>query len=520
MKTDSGATRSVWMDVAPLPSRPALAQDLRADVCVVGAGIAGLTTAYLLAREGRRVAVLDDGPTAGGETSRTTAHLTHVIDDRYHWIEQVHGQEGARLAAESHTAAIDQIEAIVRSERIACGFERLDAYLFPRPGDSPDELTREYEAARRAGILGVSWASQAPIDGFQTGRCLRFPRQAQFHPLEYLRGVAKGIERDGGRINGSTHVTSVKAGRPARVETEGGPAVEADAIVVATNSPISELIGVHPKQAAYRTYVIAARVPADSVARALFYDTGWPYHYVRLYRPEGENGTELLIVGGEDHKTGQADDAGERWDALESWMRERFAPAGEVVTRWSGQVLETVDGLAFIGPEHEGSGVYVATGDSGMGMTHGTIAGMLLRDLLLGQENPWAHLYQPGRVSLRAVGDLAKENLNFVAKYIDYVTAGDVASVDEIPPGEGAVVRRGLGKIAAYRDPGGELHEMSAVCTHLGCIVHWNSAEKSWDCPCHGSRFARHGHVVSGPARTDLEAREASRAGNRSGRER
>jgi glycine/D-amino acid oxidase-like deaminating enzyme/nitrite reductase/ring-hydroxylating ferredoxin subunit len=511
MKTDSGATRSIWMDVEPLPSRAALSRDLRADICVVGAGMAGLTTAYLLAREGRRVAVLDDGPTAGGETSRTTAHLTHVLDDRYHWIEQVHGQMGARLAAESHTAAIDQIESIVRSEHIACGFERLDAFLFARPGDPPDELEREIDAARRAGILGVEWADRAPIAGFETGRALRFPRQAQFHPLEYLRGLAMAIERDGGRIHGSTHVTSVKAGRPARVETEAGPLVEADAVVVATNSPINELIGVHPKQAAYRTYVIAARVPADSVSRALFYDTGWPYHYVRLHRPEDGSGTALLIVGGEDHKTGQANDADERWDALETWMRERFLSAGDVVARWSGQVLETADGLAFIGPEHEDSSVYVATGDSGMGMTHGTIAGLIIRDLFLGRENPWASLYHPGRVSLRAAGDLAKENLNFVARYVDYVTGGDVGSVDEIPPGEGAVVRRGLTKAAVYRSPAGELHELSAVCTHLGCIVQWNSAEKSWDCPCHGSRFDRMGHVIAGPARKDLEAREASR---------
>jgi glycine/D-amino acid oxidase-like deaminating enzyme/nitrite reductase/ring-hydroxylating ferredoxin subunit len=511
MKTDSGATRSVWMNVEPLPSRPALSRDLRADVCVVGAGMAGLTTAYLLAREGRRVAVLDDGPTAGGETSRTTAHLTHVLDDRYHWMEQVHGQEGARLAAESHTAAIDQIESVVRAERIACGFERLDAFLFSPPGDPVDELEREIAAARRAGILGVEWAERAPISGFETGPCLRFPRQAQFHPLEYLRGVAAAIERDGGRIHGSTHVTSVKPGRVARVETEGGPVVEADAVVVATNSPVNELIGVHPKQAAYRTYVIAAQVPADSVIRALFYDTGWPYHYVRLYRPEGESGTELLIVGGEDHKTGQADDAEVRWDSLEAWMHERFPSARDVVTRWSGQVLEPADGLAFIGPEREGSNVYVATGDSGMGMTHGTIAGLIIRDLFLGRENPWAHLYHPGRVSLRAVGDLAKENLNFISKYVDYVTGGDVGSVEDIPAGEGAVIRRGLAKAAVYRSPTGELHELSAVCTHLGCIVHWNSAEKSWDCPCHGSRFDRHGRVVTGPARKDLEVREASR---------
>ena len=511
MKSDSGATRSVWMDVPALPSRPALERDLRADVCVVGAGMAGLSTAYLLVREGKRVVVLDDGPTAGGETSRTTAHLTHVIDDRYHWIEQVHGQEGARLAAESHTAAIDQIEENVRAEKIDCAFERLDAYLFAPPGDPLDELEREYDAARRAGVAGVDWADRAPFPtSFETGRCLRFPRQAQYHPLEYLRGLAQAIEKGGGRIHGGSHVTSVRGGSPVRVGTESGHVVLADAVVVATNSPVHELIGVHPKQAAYRTYVIAAEVDRGLVPYALWYDTPWPYHYARLHRPSGEGGTELLIVGGEDHKTGQADDPEERWDRLETWTVERFGPPRSIAARWSGQVFETVDGLAFIGKNREGSGVFMATGDSGMGMTHGTIAGMLLRDLILGRENRWAHLYDPGRLSLRAAGELAKENLNFVSKYIDYVTGGDVGSVDEIPPNEGAVVRRGLAKVAAFRDPSGVLHEMSAVCTHLGCIVHWNSAEKSWDCPCHGSRFDTYGRVITGPAKKDLEQKETA----------
>jgi len=504
MNSDSGATRSVWMDVPPLPARPPLARDLHADVCVVGAGMAGLTTAYLLARAGRRVAVLDDGPTAGGETSRTTAHLTHVIDDRFHWIEQVHGPDGARIAAESHTAAIDAIASIVDAEGIRCDFERLDAYLFLPPGEPRDELEREYEAARRAGILGVTWAEGAPFESFATGPCLRFPNQAQFHPLRYLDRVAAAIERLGGRIYARTKVTAVHHGPPPRVETAAGHTVRADAVVVATNSPVHELIGVHPKQAAYRTYVVAARVPRGAVAPALYYDTASPYHYVRRH-PDGAEGGDLLIVGGEDHKTGQADDAEARWAALETWTRERFPSAREFVARWSGQVLEPADGVAFIGPDTKGSPVFIATGDSGMGMTHGTIAGLLLRDLILGRENAWARLYDPGRISLRAAGELAKENLNFVSKYADYVTGGDIGSSDELMPDEGAVIRHGLTKTAVYRDPSGTLHEMSAVCTHLGCVVHWNSAEKSWDCPCHGSRFDRYGRVVSGPATRDLE---------------
>ncbi|MGE5179899.1 MAG: FAD-dependent oxidoreductase [Bacteroidota bacterium] len=510
MKSDSGATVSVWMDVPPLPSRPPLDRDLRADVCVVGAGMAGLSTAYLLAKEGLRVAVLDDGPTAGGETSRTTAHLTNIVDDRYHWIEQVHGREGARIAAESHTAAIDAIEGIARAEGIACDFARLDGYLFAPPdATSEEELEREALAVRRAGIP-ATWADRAPMEAFETGRCLLFPNQGMFHPLHYLAGVAAAIERERGRIHGGTRVVAVHHGPPTRVETTSGRTVTADAVVVATNSPINELIGVHPKQAAYRTYVIAARVPRGRLLPALLYDTLTPYHYVRL-QPLPETDADWVIVGGEDHKTGQADDADARWAALEAWTRERFPSAGPVERRWSGQVLEPADGVALIGPDKAGSRVFIVTGDSGMGMTHSTIAGLLLSDLIQGRKNPWAKLYDPGRVSLRASGELARENLNFVAQYTDYLTGGDVGGVEAIPPGEGAIVRHGLEKIAAYRDPDGALHEMSAVCTHLGCLVRWNSAEKSWDCPCHGSRFDATGRVINGPAISDLAAKERVR---------
>ena len=515
MKTVSGNTKSVWMEEPAIDGRPALAEDLRTDVCVVGAGMAGLSVAYHLARDGRRVVVIDSGPVAGGETARTTAHLTHVVDDRYHWIEKVHGEQGARIAAESHTAAIDRIEAIARAEEIDCDFARLDAFLFALPGDPPDELERELDAARRAGLGGVAWADRAPLLGFETGRCLRFPDQAMFHPLRYLAGLARAIEGNGGRIHVSTRAVKIedaKADHPARVTTEAGPVVSADAVVVATNAPVNELIGVHPKQAAYRTYVIAVRAPRDSVRAALFYDTSSPYHYVRLYRPAGAD-DDLLIVGGEDHKTGQADDPEDRWSRLESWTRERFPMAGAVAYRWSGQVFEPADGVAFIGRDHRHSSVYIATGDSGMGMTHGTIAGMLLADLIAGRPNRWEDLYHPGRTSLRAIGDLAKENLNFLAQYADLLTGGDVGSVAEIAPGEGAVLRRGLKKIAVHRDEQGALHARSAICTHLGCVVAWNSAEKTWDCPCHGSRFDRLGAVVTGPAISPLGPEEAPSEG-------
>jgi glycine/D-amino acid oxidase-like deaminating enzyme/nitrite reductase/ring-hydroxylating ferredoxin subunit len=506
MRADSGATRSPWMMIPTIPSLPRIEEDARCDVCVIGAGIAGLTTAYLLVREGWDVVVIDDGPIAGGESSRTTAHLTWVLDDRFHWIEQVHGANGVRLAAQSHAAAVDTIEHITHDEAIACDFERLDAFLFGPPGDPPDELEREFEAAREAGVE-VHWAERAPIRQFHTGRCLRFPGQGQLHPLRYMEGLARAIQRDGGRIHRDTHALHLSDGRPVRVETPTGREIIADSVVVATNTPVHTRFKYHTKQAPYRTYVLAAAIAPDLAVRALLYDTERPYHYVRVHSlPDAEGGGQLLIVGGEDHKTGQKDDAEDRWDRLEAWTRERYPDAGEIAYRWSGQVFETIDGLAHIGEDREG--VFVATGDCGMGMTHGTIAGILVTDLIAGRENPWTKLYDPGRISLRAAGAFTKENLNMAGQYAEYLAGGDVKSYDEIAPGAGAVVRDGFKKLAAYRDEVGALHVRSAICPHLGCIVAWNSAERTWDCPCHGSRFDPVGRVITGPAITGLEPAE------------
>jgi glycine/D-amino acid oxidase-like deaminating enzyme/nitrite reductase/ring-hydroxylating ferredoxin subunit len=490
------------MDTAALRRPAPLAGDLAVDVCVVGGGIAGLTTAYRLAQEGRRVAVVDDGPLAGGETSRTTAHLSNAIDDRYGWIEQVHGAKGAALAAASHTAAIDAVERISREEGIECGFERLDGYLFNPPDGEEVDLAGERDAARRAGITGAEIVDRAPIRGFDTGPALRFPRQAQFHPLRYLEGVARAIEKRGGALR-LAHVSEIEGGARPRVATETGPVVRAEAVVVATNSPVNLRLPIHTKQAPYRTYVIAAPVPSGSLPRALLWDTLDPYHYVRRQPGDGE---ELLIVGGEDHKTGQDEDPAERHERLEGWARARFPEMGATKYRWSGQVMETVDGLAFIGASPDGAkNVYVATGDSGMGMTHGTIAGLLLGDLLVGRENAWAELYDPSRISPRAAAEFARENVNVALQYGDYALPADADGSAEIAPGEGAVLRDGLKRTAVYRDPSGALHRRSAVCVHLGCLVAWNPLEKSWDCPCHGSRFDPLGKVINGPANRDLE---------------
>jgi glycine/D-amino acid oxidase-like deaminating enzyme/nitrite reductase/ring-hydroxylating ferredoxin subunit len=488
-----------------------LADDTSADVCVVGAGIAGMTTAYLLAREGKRVVVLDDGPVGGSMTGRTTAHLVDALDDRYYELERLHGEEGSRLAAQSHAAAIDRVEAIVKEEGIECEFERLDGYLFAPPDESKEQLEDELKATHRAGLTETELVERAPIKDFDTGKALRFPRQAQFHPLLYLAGLARAIRRDGGLIHTGTHADKIEGGKKsARVETIDGRVVTAFSVVVATNTPVNDRFAIHTKQAPYITYVIGARVPKGSVERALFWDTPDPYHYVRLesMKDKGAGGAgeyDLLIVGGEDHKTGQADDANKRFGWLERWTRTRFPMIEGVEFQWSGQVMEPVDGLAFIGRNPlDDDNVYIATGDSGNGMTHGTIAGMLITDLIMGRANDWEKLYDPTRKTLKAIGDFASENLNVAAQYTDLVTPGDVDSADDIKPGDGAIVRHGLKKVATYRDDKGLVHEYSAVCPHLGCVVDWNSKEKTWDCPCHGSRYDAYGKVFQGPANTDL----------------
>jgi glycine/D-amino acid oxidase-like deaminating enzyme/nitrite reductase/ring-hydroxylating ferredoxin subunit len=503
---------SIWLETAHPSKRSPLDRSTRADVCIVGGGIAGLTTGYLLAREGRSVVLIDDGAPGCGQTGVTTAHLSNVIDDTYSEIQRLHGAEGAKLACESHRAAIDRIEAICREEHIECDFRRVSGYLFLAPEHDPSMLDREREAARAAGVE-VERLERANVEGFASGPCLRFSRQAQFHPLQYLNGVADAFERAGGHLYSGTRATDVTGGNPALVKTAAGGTVTAGAVVVATNAPFNDVVAIHTKQAPYHTYVVAARTAPGSITPALYWDTHDPYHYVRLQTVtnrelggDNDETIDLLIVGGEDHKAGQAQDASRRYQALEAWMRERFPAAREVEFRWSGQVMETQDGLAFIGRNPiDRDNVYVVTGDSGMGMTHGTIAGMLLTDLICGRPNQWTDLYDPSRIRVGAVGEFVKENLNVAAQYTSWVTGGEVSSLDEIAPNSGAIMRDGLLKVAVYRDAAGELHRRSAVCTHLGCIVSWNPSAATWDCPCHGSRFDPYGRVVNGPASVDLQ---------------
>ena len=510
----SGNTASIWMSTFETPDFKPLSRDLTTDVCIVGAGIAGLSTAYHLVKAGKKVVVLDDGPIGGGESGRTTAHLSWAMDDRIYNLEQVHGPENTRLIVESHMAAVNRIEEIVRLENIDCDFKRVDGYLFLGGHDKQEVLDRELVAAHRAGATDVTKVSRATIADYDTGPALKWPNQGQFHVLKYLTGLANAIVAGGGEIYCGNHVSSVsgtKPGHPCRVETENGKVVTAQSVCVCTNASISDMVQTHAKQAPYRTFAIAAVVPRGSVTPGLYWDTPDPYHYVRLQPLDephpgvlkGDILYDALIVGGEDFKTGHKDDAEARWRKLEQWMREHWPVAGEVIYKWSGQVLEPNDYVAFIGRNPDGAkNVYMASGDSGQGMTHGTIAGILLTDLVMGRENPWEKIYDPRRVTLSpdSLKEFAKENVDVAVSYVKDFLAPDRVDENDIPRGEGRVVRHGMHKVAVFKDDSGTIHQCSAVCTHLKCIVEWNSAEKSWDCPCHGSRFDPYGKVLNGPA--------------------
>jgi glycine/D-amino acid oxidase-like deaminating enzyme/nitrite reductase/ring-hydroxylating ferredoxin subunit len=506
----SGSNLSYWIDsVEPMIFSP-LNEDLTTETAIIGGGIAGLSVAYCLAKAGRPVVLIDDGFIGSGESGRTTAHIVNALDDRYSEIENRLGKEASALAAESHTAAIDFIEKVVAEEKIDCDFRRIDGYLFLHPSDKEQTLKDELDATRRAGIQ-TSLVDAIPGISHVQSPALKFPLQAQFHPMKYLKGLCTAIQKYGGKIFTETHATKISE----KEVKANDHSITANHVVVATNSPVNDLVTMHTKQHPYRTYVICGLIPKGSIQPALWWDTGnvdsrWvtdPYHYIRI---QSFNDTaDLLIAGGEDHKTGQADEENipeeNRFTKLIEWTREKFPVMTDVVYRWSGQVLEPVDSLAFIGRNPGDEHVFIATGDSGNGMTHGTIAGMLISDLIQGKENPWEQIYRPSRITLKATGDFLKEVGNMTVQYLDYLAPGDLKTINELAPGQGAVMNLGAKKAAVYRDDHHVLHAFSAICPHLGCVIQWNAAEASFDCPCHGSRFTCQGKVVNGPAQGDLK---------------
>jgi glycine/D-amino acid oxidase-like deaminating enzyme/nitrite reductase/ring-hydroxylating ferredoxin subunit len=497
---NSGHQReSLWVSSGSGQAKyPALQSDLGVDVAIVGGGLAGLTTAILLKRAGKSVALLEQGRICSGDTGRTTAHLTEVLDSRYFELTDNFGDDGARLVAESSRAAIDRIEMFTRQYGINCAFERVPGYLLTESRRGVRTLKRELKTALRLGIK-ASLVREVPFPGVRVRAAIRFENQAQFDPIIYARALAAQIDGAGSRIFEQTHVISIVDGESCKLVTSQGT-VTAKQVVVATHSPISNKFVLHTKIAAYRSYVLGVKLRNEVELRGLFWDTEDPYHYVRR---QGD----IVIIGGEDHKTGMDEDPDSRFAQLERYARERF-DVSEVVHRWSGQVIESVDGLPYIGKNPLSDNLYVATGFSGNGMTFGTLSGMIISDVVLGIENPWSTLYQPSRIKpVASAMSFISENIDTPMCFVgDRLAAPEARRLSQIDPGQGKIMRIEGKKVAVFRDQSGVIKACSAVCPHLGCLVNWNNAESSWDCPCHGSRFDTDGNVLNGPAIAGLKA--------------
>lgn len=508
----SGAHQSYWIESTLPIEFNRLNESISTEVVIVGAGIAGLMTAYGLVKRGHKVVVVDDGFVGSGETGRTTAHLVTALDDRYYELQKVFGKDDAKLAAESHAEAISFYEQIINDEQIDCDFIRLDGYLFLHPTDDAANLEREFIAADESGC-DVEPVSEMPGIQLKGTPAIKFKRQAQFHPMKFLRGLCDAIVNKGGQIYTCTHAKDIsKTG----ITTDEDFTITAQHVVVATNSPVNNTFVIHTKMYSYRTYVIGARVKKGALPYALWWDTGDysvskqmpPYHYVRL-QPLDDT-YDVLISGGEDHAQGLIDEKDrseeERYELLESWTRRMF-PVVDVIDKWSGEVREPMDALAYIGHNPlDSKNIYIITGDSGNGMTHGAIAGMLIPDLIEGKENKWQKIYSPDRVKLSKSNVFIKE---FIGGFFEYIKQkpkdADKVNISSMKPGDGTIIELDGKKYGAYRDEKDELHLVSAECTHLKCIVKWNGDEKSWDCPCHGSRFTHDGKVINGPANKNLD---------------
>ncbi|MBV8840460.1 MAG: FAD-dependent oxidoreductase [Alphaproteobacteria bacterium] len=494
-------SRSLWMDIEVAPDARPLKKDISVDTVIIGSGIAGLSTGYELSGQGASVAVLDRGKIGSGMTARTTAHLSANNDDGWKTFVEKRGEALARDYYVSQQAAIDRIDTIQSAESIACDFRRLDGILFPGPQTSEDDLKEEYEASEQAG-MPVAWARGIPLRGYEKTRCLRYPNQATFHPTKYLQGLARCITMRGGKLFADSPVMSVEEeGDGVVVKTESGQAVRAKHAVVATNSPILP-VDLHFKQAPFRSYAMALQLARGALPDGLYWDTLDPYHYVRL---QPGKDFDYLIVGGVDHKSGEADDAAIRYEALEAWIRNLVPDVGGVTHRWSGQVLETIDYSSFSGRNPGAKNIYLHTGDSGQGITHGVVGSLIIARMIMQGEELWQELYGPERKAGSALSTFISEHVTPIKNFAEYMMPAELGSFDEVEPGHAAIVRHGTQKVAAYRDRGGTLHARSAVCTHLGCHLHWNSFERCWDCPCHGSQFSIDGAVLNGPAVDPLD---------------
>ena len=489
---------SLWEGTSSSPEFTHLSGNHTADVVVIGAGITGLTAAAILKERGRSVIVLDKEGVAAGESGNTTAHLTEAVDARYHYIRRKYSDADAKLVAAASRASIEKIRELIERYEISCRFRRVPGFLYTEKRKYVSELKNEAAAAREAG-LNAEFTDAVPLP-FPTRGATLFANQAQFHPGEYLNALAAKIVGERCRIFSGTSVTDVKNGDPCEVVTEHGR-ITARAVLMATNVPVAGFTPIHTLAAAYRTYAIAFHVGGEH-PDGLFWDTADPYHYTRWQ--ETDEGT-FMIVGGEDHRVGEEEDTEGCFQRLVDYTREHFGSHPERY-RWSGQIIEPHGGLPLIGGRKN---VYISTGYAGQGMTFGTVGAMIVSDLMTGVENPWAGVFDIDRKRPHVTSrEFITENLHFPAHLAaDRLTNADVEGRTgaAVGAGEGKILKVDGKKIAAYRDENGSLHCVSAVCTHMKCDVAWNPAEKTWDCPCHGSRFTTTGDVLNGPARHPLE---------------
>jgi glycine/D-amino acid oxidase-like deaminating enzyme/nitrite reductase/ring-hydroxylating ferredoxin subunit len=495
-------TQSYWIASTPKTAYPPLAGDLSTRVVILGAGITGLTTALLLQKQGVETTVVEAEHIGCGVTGHTTGKLTAGQGLAYSSIEKRHGEETARAYAASQTRALDLVFRLVTELGIDCDLERVANHVFAERDSEVEQLEREAEAAERAGLPVEVVEVDVP---FPAVRALRLGGQGQFHARKYLLGLAKAYEAAGGRIFEHTRATGVEPGQTAAnriVATDGG-SVTAEHAVLATNAPITGkgafFARVHP----YAAYGVAGPVP-EGTLEGMWINVGSPTHSLRTH--PFEDGRRLLVVVGEGHRVGQEQDTQARYDALAAYLDGSF-PGTETAYRWSTHDQYPVDGLPYVG--HVGGdedGVYVATGFAGWGLTNGTLAGILLADAVLERENEWAAIFDPERSSLvRAPVSMARENASVAKELVGGKLRRHPESLDAVPPGAAAVLSLDGEKAAVFRSDDGEVFAVSAICTHMGCDVAWNDAERTWDCPCHGSRFSVTGEVLHGPATKPLE---------------
>ncbi len=492
-------TTSYWIASSPPTDHPPLREDLGVDVVVIGAGIVGLTTALLLARSGREVALLEMDRIGHGVTGNTTAKVSAGQSAIYEQLERKHGPDTARRYGDANRAGLEMVARLVEEDGIECDFERKINYVYSESAVEAATIEREISASNRAGVTAELTA--IPEFPFPIAAALRQPDQAQFHAQKYLLGLARLFAEAGGAIFEGTRATGLKEGDPCRVATDRDVTVSARDVVVATHYPFIDRAVLFPRVHPKRSYAIAGEIPGP-VPDGMYISIDEPTRTLRSI-PDGDR--TLLMVGGEGHDTGNEEHTEARYENLERWASERFGMT-KVEYRWSAQDGVSTDLIPFVGPYVNGRHVYVATAFGKWGLTNGTIGAKVISDSILGLSNEYARLYDPARLDLGAhAKNFLTENVK-VAKHMvsDRIAHPQRGSFDDLAPGQAAVHDRSLTPTAAYRDEDGMLHKVSAVCTHLGCTVTWNGAERSWDCPCHGSRFDTDGRVLQGPAVKDL----------------